>query len=169
MDITIEKAKVSDAGEVLEYLKKVGGESDNLTFGAEGLPFDVKSEEKYIESLENSTTSAMFFAKCDGRIIGDASFSSVNRERIKHRGELGISVLKDYWGQGVGSRLMEAVIDFAENVAECEIIHLSVRSDNDRAINLYKKYGFEKIGQFNGYIKIDGEYINCDFMNLYLN
>ena len=168
MNITIEKAKVSDAAGVLEYLKKIGGETDNLTFGEEGLPFGVEDEKKYIKSLENSTSSVMFLAKYDGQIIGDASFSSSPRERIKHRGELAVSVVKAYWGQGIGSRLMENIIDFAKNVAGCEIIHLQVKSDNERAINLYKKYGFEKIGQFKGYLKIDGEYIDCDLMNLYI-
>lgn len=168
MAIEITKAKVEDAGKILEYLKKVGGESDNLTFGAEGLPCSVEDEEKYIESFENSTSSVMFTAKINGVIVGDAHFSSSTRERIKHRGEIGISVLKDYWGQGIGSRLMDNLIDFAKNTAGCEIIALQVRSDNERAINLYKKYGFEKIGQFKGYIKIDGEYIDCDFMNLYI-
>ncbi len=168
MKFTIEKAKVSDAKAVLEYLKKIGGETDNLTFGAEGLPCSVEDEEKYIESLQNSTSSVMFFAKDNGKIVGDASFSSSPRERIKHRGEIGISVVRDYWGKGIGSKLMESIIDFAKNVAGCEIIHLQVRSDNERAIGLYKKYGFEKIGQFKGYIKIDGEYIDCDLMNLYI-
>ena len=168
MEFTIEKAKVSDAAAVLEYLKQIGGETDNLSFGAEGLPCSVEDEEKYIESLQDSASSTMFFAKCDGRIIGDASFSSSPRERIKHRGEIGISVDKEYWGNGIGSKLMEKIIDFAKNTAGCEIIHLQVRSDNERAIRLYKKYGFEKIGQFKGYVKIDGEYIDCDLMNLYI-
>lgn len=142
MTITIEKAKASDAHEVLEYLKKIGGETDNLTFGAEGSPFSVEDEAKYIESLQNSTSCAMFVAKCNGQIVGDASFNSSPRERLKHRGELGLSVLKDYWGKGIGSKLIEAVMDFAKNTTGCEIIHLSVRSDNKRAIGLYKKYGF---------------------------
>ena len=168
MNFTIEKAKASDAAAVLEYLNQRGGETDNLTFGAEGLPFSVEDEEKYIESLQNSTSSAMFFAKIDGKIIGDASFSSSPRERIKHRGEIGISVVKEYWGEGIGSKLIEIIIDFAKNTAGCEIIHLQVRSDNERAIKLYRKYGFEKIGQFKGYLKIDGEYVDCDLMNLYI-
>lgn len=168
MEFTIEKAKVSDAAAVLEYLKQIGGETDNLTFGVEGLPCSVEDEEKYIKSLEESTSSVMFTAKINGVIVGDAHFSSSTRERIKHRGEIGISVLKDYWGKGVGSKLMESIIDFAKNTAGCEIIALQVRSDNERAINLYKKYGFEKIGQFKGYLKINGEYIDCDFMNLYI-
>ena len=140
MNFIIEKAKVSDAAELLQYLKQIGGETDNLTFGAEGLPGSVEDEEKYIESLQNSTSSVMFVAKCDGKIIGDAHFSSSERERIKHRGEIGISVVREYWGCGVGSRLMEKLIDFAKNTAGCEIIHLQVRSDNERAIGLYKKY-----------------------------
>ncbi len=168
MKFTIEKAKASDAKAVLEYLKQIGGETDNLTFGAEGLPCSVEDEEKYIESLQNSTSSVMFFAKDNGKIVGDASFSSSPRERIKHRGEIGISVVRDYWGKGIGSKLMESIIDFAKNVAGCEIIHLQVRSDNERAIGLYKKYGFEKIGQFKGYIKIDGKNVDCDLMNLYM-
>ena len=150
MNITIEKAQVCDAEALLEYLRQIGGETDNLTFGAEGLPCSVEDEEKYIESLQDLKTSVMLVAKCEGKIIGDASFSSSERERIKHRGELAVSVVREYWGKGVGSKLMEKVIDFAKNVAECEIIHLQVRSDNERAIRLYKKYGFEKIGEFKG-------------------
>lgn len=168
MNFTIEKAKVSDAEAVLEYLKQVGGETDNLTFGEEGLPFSVEDEEKYIESIQNSKSDVMFLAKCDGKIIADASFSSVERERVKHRGEISMTVLKAYWGNGIGSKLMEKLIDFAKNEAGCEIVHLQVRSDNKRAIELYKKYGFEKIGQFKGYLKINGEYVDCDLMNLYI-
>ena len=168
MNITIEKAKVCDAEALLQYLKKIGRETDNLTFGAEGLPFSVEDEEKYIKSLENSKTSVMLVAKCDGKIIGDASFTSSERARIRHRGERGVSVVKEYWGKGIGSRLMEKVIDFAKNEAQCEIIHLQVRSDNERAIELYKKFGFEKIGQFKGYLKINGEYVDCDLMNLHI-
>lgn len=87
---------------------------------------------------------------------------------MKHRGELGISVIKAEWGQGIGSMLLQSVIDFAKNTAHADIISLEVRSDNTRAISLYKKYGFEKIGQFKGFFKIDGEYIDFDLMNLYL-
>ena len=87
---------------------------------------------------------------------------------MKHRGEFGVSVLKCEWGQGIGSMLLEAIIDFAKNVAHAEIISLEVRSDNERAIKLYEKYGFEKIGCFKGFFKIEGEYVDFDLMNLYL-
>lgn len=168
MDLVIEKARPEDAAELLNLLNTVGGETDNLTFGAEGVPVSVEEEAAFLTSLEHSTSSVMFVAKKDGRIVGNASFNGMTRERLKHRGEFGISVSKSEWGHGVGSKLLEAVIDFARNTAHAEIISLEVRQDNVRAIRLYEKYGFEKIGSFPGFFKINGEYIDFDLMNLYL-
>ena len=51
MTVTIQKAAPSDAAEILDYLKQVGAETDNLTFGAEGLPFTAEQEAAYIKSL----------------------------------------------------------------------------------------------------------------------
>lgn len=166
--VKIEKAGPEDAAELLTFLKQVGGESDNLTFGSEGLPFTVEEEEAFLRSTENSPNTVMFVAKLDGKIVGNASFTASSRERLKHRGELAISVLKEAWGMGIGTRLTEAVIDFAKNTAHVEIIHLEVRSDNDRAIKLYEKVGFRKTGTFHGLLKIHGELIDCDLMDLFL-
>ena len=49
-----------------------------------------------------------------------------------------------------------------------EIIELEVRSDNPRAIRLYEKFGFVRIGHYPGFFKIGGEYFDCELMNLYL-
>lgn len=168
MAILITKALPEYAEEILELMKIVGGQTDNLTFGAEGLPVSVEEEQNYIAALEEAASSVMFVAKKDGKIIGNASYNGMTRERMKHRGEFGISVLKEEWGQGIGSMLLEAVIDFAKNTAHAEIVSLEVRSDNTRAIKLYEKYGFEKIGHFKGFFKINGEYVDFDLMNLYL-
>ena len=168
MTITITHAQPSDASELLDVQKIVGGETDNLTFGAEGLPVSVEDEEKYITSLVDSTSSAMFLAKADGKIVGSATFRTSDRARLSHRAEMCISILKEYWGQGIGHMLMDALIDFAKNVAHTEIISLEVNSENVRAIHLYEKYGFEKIGHFKGFFKVDGKYLDCELMNLYL-
>lgn len=168
MTITIERAVPEDAEAIIEYLKVIGGETDNLTFGSEGLPISVEDEIRYIETRRNSTSSVMYLAKRDGKIIGNASFDGMLSQRMKHRGELGISVIKAEWGNGVGSMLMEKIIDFVKNEAHGEIISLEVRSDNTRAIKLYEKYGFRKIGHFEGFFKIDDKYVDFDLMNLYL-
>lgn len=167
MDIIIEKANPADAEGLLAHLRIIGGETDNVTFGAEGMPFTVEQEEKFLRSMENSPKSVLYVAKADGVIIGDASLSGSPRERIAHRATLGISVQKKYWNLGIGSRLISAIIEFAKS-ADIEIIELSVRSDNPAAIHLYEKFGFRVIGEFPGMLKVRGENVDGTLMNLYL-
>ena len=168
MEYIITRALPEDAEELLALLKQVGEESDNLSFGPEGLPFTVEEEQAFLAQLQTSATSAFFVAKKEGKIVGNASFTGLTGPRLNHRGELGMSVLKSEWGKGVGSALVEAVIHFAKNTARAEILSLEVRSDNVRAIRLYEKYGFERIGQFKGFFKVNGEFVDFDLMNLYL-
>lgn len=70
---------------------------------------------------------------------------------------------KKVWGHHIGSLLLEATLDFAENVAKLDIVSLEVRGDNERAIHLYEKYGFKKIGTFKGYLKINNVLMDCDY------
>ena len=166
MSIIIEKASSADAALILEYLKQVGGETDNLTFGAEGMPFSVEAEEAYISGMEDSCDDIMLIAKDKGKIVGCASLSRLPR-RMKHRGDLAVSVSKEYWNQGIGSMLLSRILEFAKENA-FEIIDLQVRSDNLRAIHLYEKYGFQKIGMHPAFFKINGEEISFDCMCLKL-
>lgn len=166
MSITIEKATPADAAAMIAYLKQVGGETDNLTFGPEGLPFTVEAEAAYIAQLERSRDSVMLAAKEEGRIVGNASLKRLPR-RMSHRGDLAITVVKTHWSRGIGGRLLGKIIEFAkENTFE--IIDLQVRNDNSAAIHLYEKFGFQKIGTYPGFLKIDGTYADVDYMYLKL-
>lgn len=164
MDITIEKAVETEAKEILEYLKKAGGETENLTFGSEGLSFTVKEEADYLEKIKNSSDEVVLVAKSNGIIVGDASLTRLPR-RMSHRGEIGIGVLKDYWNKGIGSRLLSEIIAFAKENS-FDTLDLQVRSDNSAAIHLYEKFGFKKIGTHPDFFRIRGEKIPFDYMFL---
>ncbi len=166
MNIIIERALPLDAKEILTYLKQVGGETDNLTFGAEGLVFSVDAEAEYIASMENSQDDIMLVAKENGKIVGIANLNRLPR-RMSHRGDFGISVAKQYWNRGIGSNLMTEIIKFAK-LNKFEVIDLQVRSDNECAIYLYKKFGFKKIGTHPAFHKVNGLNIPYDFMSLEL-
>ena len=166
MSITVEKATPADAAAIIEYLKQVGGETDNLSFGAEGLPITVEAEAAYIAQLGNSHDSIMLVAKDHGKIIGDASLNRLPR-RMSHRGDLGIAVVKEHWNKGVGSQLLCKILDFAKENS-FEMIDLQVRSDNLQAIHLYEKYGFQKIGTYPAFFKIGSQFVDFDFMCLVL-
>ena len=91
----IERASSSDARALLAFLKQVGGETDNLSFGAEGLPFSEEEEEAYLLKIQNSRDEIMLVAREKGEIVGTASLSRLPR-RMKHRGELSVCVLRDF-------------------------------------------------------------------------
>ncbi|HQQ89887.1 MAG TPA: GNAT family N-acetyltransferase [Oscillospiraceae bacterium] len=167
MDYRIEKARPEDAGQMLAFLKAAGGESDNLSFGEEGLPLTEKQEAAYIRTVAKSQKSLMLVAKTNGRIVGSCSVDAFPR-RFSHRGELGIVIARECWHQGVGAALMKEAIRFAKEEAHLEVLSLEVRADNQNAIALYEKFGFHRIGTFPKYFKIGDRCFDAELMNLYL-
>ena len=163
----IERAQPEDAAPLLDYLKIVGGETDNLSFGAEGIPLSPEAEEDILRAQCQSADNVQYLAKVDGEIIGTASLNR-NLRRMRHRGVFGISLKKAWWGCGAASALMEAILAFAKEKG-FEQLNLEVRSDNIRAIRLYEKYGFQKLCTFPRFFKINEEYIDFDLMKLELN
>ena len=160
----IVRAQAEDAAALLEYLKIIGGETDNLSFGPEGVPLDEEAERAYLDMQAKSHDHIQLFAKVNGEIIGTASLNR-KRGRMYHRAEFGISLKKAWWGCGAAAVLAEGVLDFARK-AGIEQINLEVRSDNKRAIALYEKLGFCKLCTFPGFFKIRSELVDFDFMNL---
>ena len=164
----IRKALPEDAEAILAYCRQAGGESDNLTFGPEGVAMTVEGEQAYLESILHSDKQLYLVAVQDGQIVGTGIFASFPKARLAHRGEFSLSVKRALWGSGIGTRLMEAILAFARDAAKVRIISLEVRSDNERAIALYRKFGFETVGTFDGFLHINGQDVSCDIMRLHL-
>lgn len=162
----IVRAQEQDAVALLDYLKIVGGETENLSFGAEGVSLDLEAEQAHLRMQSESTDNVQYLAKVNGEIIGTASLNRKHK-RMSHRGEFGISLKKAWWGCGAASALAEAILSFAKENDFCQL-NLEVRSDNFRAINLYGKYGFRKLCTFPAFFRINGQDIDFDLMNLNL-
>jgi L-phenylalanine/L-methionine N-acetyltransferase len=84
--------------------------------------------------------------------------------RRAHVRGLGISVAKDWQGQGVGQLLMEAALHWADNWAGILRIELTVFADNARAIALYERHGFVREGTMRGHMLRDGIYADTYMM-----
>ena len=104
--IHIRPAVPDDAGAVLGYLKKVGGESNNLTFGSEGLGLSEAEEREYLGGVAASDNALVLLALHEDAIVGALSFEGGPRPRIRHTGELGISVTESFTGSGIGRVLL---------------------------------------------------------------
>ncbi|MCR5725281.1 MAG: GNAT family N-acetyltransferase [Treponema sp.] len=168
-ELTVRKAVAGDASEILNLFKIIGGESDNLSFDENGLSRSEEEEREYLRSREDLNSEAFFVAKLGAEIVGTAHYTACSGKRMSHKGSFGLCVRKSAWGKGVGKALMQAILDFARNSAKSDIVFLEVRCDNERAISLYERFGFEKIGCFKGFFKIDGKLIDFYIMEKFLN
>jgi putative acetyltransferase len=91
------------------------------------------------------------------QLIGSAGLApGIGRRR--HSADLGIGVHDDHVGQGIGTALMAALIDSADNWLDLKRIELTVFADNEAAIGLYAKFGFEREGLLRGYAFRNGAY-----------
>ena len=161
------QAQPEDAAALLEHLSAVGGETDNLTFGADGFCISNEREARFINRFIKNEDEIMLVAMDGERVVGNGVIERERIPRLSHRTRLTVTVLRDYWGQGIGKRLMEMMIDFCRRTS-AEVITLEVRADNDRAVSLYTGFGFTVVGRMKKYFKINGEYHDAFLMELLL-
>ena len=158
--IEVREALVSDEQQLLEYIQKVNSETKNLSRDPHEFTMTLEQEESFLKRVTNSEHEAMFVVFHDNKLIASAGIHGSSLNRLKHRVNLGISVLQEYNNLGVGSVLM------AENIKKARLlkkhkIELEVRDDNPGAIHLYEKFGFVS----EGIIK-DGFYVDNTFVDL---
>lgn len=100
-------------------------------------------------------------AERGGEAVGSAGLHPAGpRLRRRHVALLGISVVGPAQGQGVGTALMQALVDYADGWAQILRIELNVYADNHRAIGLYRRFGFELEGTHRAYALRDGVYVD---------
>jgi ribosomal-protein-alanine acetyltransferase len=167
MDIIFREATANDAAALLLHQNKVGDETDNLSFDGSTFKISPDKEARFIERFSKNEKDIMLVALDGGVIVGNGIIETERAKRYSHRATLSITVLRDYWGQGIGSRLMQMMIDFSKEQG-IAVISLEVRADNERAVALYKKFGFEVIGLYKRFFKINGDYHDAYLMQLLL-
>ena len=143
----LRNAEPSDAGAVLENFSLTHAETDYLLTYPDESTFDAEREACFLQRKAESANEIEIIAVADGRVVATAGVDAVGtRDKLRHRAEFGISVLRAYWGLGLGRALTEACIQCAKE-AGYEQIELTVVAENERAIALYRKAGFVEFGR----------------------
>lgn len=146
MTITVRAAEPSDYDAIRETMLQPLAQANTLQ-----VPFT--SKEKFSQrAKELPQTDFILVAELDGKVVGNCGLIGYGRHvRRKHAVSFGISVHDEYAGRGVGSALMKAALDLADNWLNYTRIELDVFTDNADAIALYKKFGFEIEGTHKAY------------------
>lgn len=158
MSISVRRASLSDAA---AYARIMG---DPAVFpGLMQMPYT--NEELWRVRLTDSSapgnTDLLLVAELDGSVVGSAGLHPAGTSlRRRHALMLGISVEPDAQGRGVGSALMAALCDYADNWMGTLRLELDVYTDNVRALALYRKFDFVIEGTHKAYALRDGQYVD---------
>lgn len=125
-----------------------------------GIPF--ASEQAWRKELARRRDDNFSIVACMGdEVVGHLSLSVYMNPRTRHTGHFGIAVRDDWQGKGVGTELMKACVDLADKWLGLTRLDLRVYVDNEPAISLYKKFGFEIEGTHKRFAFRDGEYVDA--------
>jgi putative acetyltransferase len=94
------------------------------------------------------------------KIAGVVGILGMQNSRMKHIRSIFIAVHKDFQGQGVGRRLMQAALDLCDGPLQARRVELSVYTDNKPAVDLYQKLGFVLEGRLRCNAFRDGHYVD---------
>ena len=159
MEIKIREIEAEDYKELLDFMKKVKGETNFLLGYPDEIKLSYEDEKEHIKKVKTSETSNYFVVMKNNKMIGCIGFNGNTARKMKHYGTIGISVLKEYWGRGIATTLLEKLISWSKEKG-IKKINLDVFENNERAIKLYEKFGFKLEGCIEDGI-FDGEnYIN---------
>ncbi len=162
MSITVRRASVKDAP---AYARIMG--DPGVFPGLMQMPYT--SEEIWCARLTESSapgkTDLLLVAELDGSVVGSAGLHPASAHlRRRHVMLLGMAVLPEAQGRGVGSALMVALCDYADRWTGVLRLELGVYTDNPRALALYRKFDFQIEGTQRGYALRDGAYADCYMM-----
>lgn len=155
MDVTIRRLEPND----YEAMQKIFA-GPKVVWGTLQLPYpSIEIWRNRIAEVPNDMfrLAAMVGTEMAGQLD---VFTSPNHPRRKHAGQIGMAVRDDFQGQGVGSALMQAATDLADHWLNLQRLELEVYCDNEPAVQLYKKFGFEVEGAMKGYAFRAGEYVD---------
>jgi putative acetyltransferase len=123
-------------------------------------PFTKERIERWTSNIDYDkilTLVAVVQEKDEQRIVGSASLSLNQREISRHTAELAIAVHDDFQNMGIGTALLKLQLGIAK-MKRLNKIWLLVNTDNDRAVHIYQKAGFEIEGKLRDERYYKGQY-----------
>jgi len=167
--ITIREAVPRDAEEIVAHMERISREPNNNVLTGPGEYTVTPAEEReIIDGYAASDNSIALVAVADGKIIGLLHCRGGRRQAARHSASFGITVHADWRDKGVGSALVQRLIDWGRQNPVIKRLELEVFTTNARAIHVYEKYGFQIEGRKRRAYCKDGAYEDAYIMALLL-
>ncbi|MBO4384341.1 MAG: GNAT family N-acetyltransferase [Clostridia bacterium] len=136
-----------DAQGLIDYLVKSAEETDFLLRNPDECgKYTLESEYKFIENMNGADNMLTLVCDVEGVIAGNCQITWSKSMKLKHRAEIGIALMREYWGLGIGSAMFREMQKIAEANPDILQMELEFIEGNARARALYEKMGFRITG-----------------------
>jgi RimJ/RimL family protein N-acetyltransferase len=170
LNLTMCQARPEDAARCIAYVQTLAAEPDiGIGLSAGEFNWTEAQEAQFFKEMAEADNALFLIAEADGKIAGLLSLQGGKRKSNHHAATLGITVAKDYRGEGVGTALMHTALELARANRVLKRIELNVFTDNPHAIHLYEKFGFTVEGQRRKALYRDGRFHDDLLMALLLD
>ena len=152
-----------DAVQLVELHKQLDKETKYMLFEPDERDINEIQQSKIIMSFLESNNSNIFIAEINKKIVGHLTIIGGHTKKINHRAHIVIGILKDFTSKGIGFELFNAMENWRLKT-DINRLELTVMTNNEIGIKLYKKIGFEVEGIKRNSIMMDNEYIDEYYM-----
>jgi putative acetyltransferase len=154
LDVTIREVQAEDAESLQSYAARLFAEE---LPGLHRRPTPtVEDERAFIAAYCDPPNAVMLLAEDEGQVVGLAGLLGRPTPGEAHVGALGISVDREYRARGLGTRLIDRLLELAPALG-LRRIEVEAFANNPDAIRLYERIGFELEGVRKGAVVVDGE------------
>ena len=163
-ELLIREAEVEDAAALVSFLNRVSVETDFTSLDGDGILLTSEEMAIFLNKQASWDNQITLLAFLNDKIAGIVNITADQRKRVRHIGDLFIVIGKKYWNNGLGSFLLEEVVEWAQASGILRRLQLTAQTRNQAAVHLYQKHGFVIEGR-----QERGAYIEeGDFIDVYL-
>jgi len=130
-----------DAAADLECMKKAAAETEFLLSSPEDVTVDIPRHAAALEDVRDDPYALLLLCVAQGAVVGRLHGYVKPRCKVRHRFRLGLCVLRDCWGQGLATAMLQTAARIARELG-CTQLELEVMAHNSRAIRLYEREGY---------------------------
>lgn len=144
--VLIREGHPDDAASLLATIKTYLADSDYIPLEPDEFRLSEEDERAWIESFSARDNSLLLVAVHEEELIGNIDLTGSPRRATRHTGVIGMGLLKEWQGSGLGTELLRCVVNWARKNPVLEKLWLQVYADNKAGVTIYHKAGFVECG-----------------------
>ncbi|MDY8137154.1 GNAT family N-acetyltransferase [Aquimarina sp. 2201CG5-10] len=164
--ITVREAIPEDATQLLKLKHQYLKDTNTIPLFDYEYSNTIKEECELIKNYHKQQNSILLVAEYKGIIVGNIDLTGSWRKKMQHTAVIGMGIHTQWQNQGLGTLLIQNVMDWSKTNDLLKTIWLEVYETNNAGRTLYKKSGFKEVGRIKNFFHEKQKYIDKIIMSI---